>query len=861
MVTSSPDFFISYAAADEGWARWIAWQLRAAGYATIIQTSDFKPGADFVHEMQRATMRARRTIAVLSPAYFESRFGAAEWHVAFSNDPTGEQGALVPVRVRACEPRGLLAARVYIDLVGKSEPAARDTLLVGVAATEDRPNGRAEFPGSPVTSESQPSFPGRRPTVWNLPQPRNALFYGRSKLLEALYKRLHSGASESVAVVTLTGLGGVGKTQLMAEYAHQHEDEYDVVWWMAADNPGTLAHQYASLAEDQGLNLLEAAGTPDVLDHVRAWLELHDRWLLLFDNADSVQAVQAYLPRRGSGHVVITSRNPIGRPHATPIPVDVWLREEAVGFLVRRTDNSDAEAAYEIARLLGDLPLALEQAGAFIDELGISLAAYLRLVQDRLPELLDAGKPAGHEHTIGTVWAVSFEQVEASDPAAADLLRLLAFLGPVGLPIKLLRQGAGVLPARLARALEQPGGPQELLAIPRKYSLVKVADDSIALHLLVQAVSRTQLRLENVRFWCTTALRWVLTHYPDDSRSARLWSQCERLLPHALQVIDHARAYGIEPQLVAVLLDRVIAYLHAAARHGEVKALLERALAIDEEVHGATHPTIAAHCGQLARVLQDLGDLAGARAQLERALAIDEEVHGATHPAVALRCNNLALLLRKLGDLSGAKARLERALAIDEEVHGATHPAVALRRANLGLLLRDLGDLPGAKAQLERALVIDEAVHGAEHPEVALRRSDLGLLLHELGDETGASGQLEQALAIDEAVYGATHPVVAVRCGHLARVLRNLGDLGGAKALLERALEIDEAAHGVSYPPTALNRNDLALLLLELGDPIGAKMQLKHALALAEAAHGAGHQITKMIAANLQAVEKNGHSV
>jgi hypothetical protein len=133
---------ISYTGADQAWAEWIAEQLEATGYTSLLQAWDFRPGSDFVHQMQQATSSAQRTVAVLSPAYFGAKFGEAEWRAAFAKDPTGELGLLVPVRVQDGQPPGLLASRVYIDLVGLDEPAATTRLRAGIQQGRARPPGR-----------------------------------------------------------------------------------------------------------------------------------------------------------------------------------------------------------------------------------------------------------------------------------------------------------------------------------------------------------------------------------------------------------------------------------------------------------------------------------------------------------------------------------------------------------------------------------------------------------------------------------------------------------------------------------------------------------------------------------------------
>ena len=157
---SLPRFFVSYNRADRPWAEWIAWQLEAAGHGTVLQAWDFRPGDNFVGRMQRATAEADRTIAVLSPDYLASDFTAPEWQAAFRLDPRGEKGLLVPVRVRDCDPTGLLGSIVYLDLVGLDEAAARATLLAGIVLGRAKPGAPPAFPAAPGAGAAVPAFPG-----------------------------------------------------------------------------------------------------------------------------------------------------------------------------------------------------------------------------------------------------------------------------------------------------------------------------------------------------------------------------------------------------------------------------------------------------------------------------------------------------------------------------------------------------------------------------------------------------------------------------------------------------------------------------------------------------------------------------
>jgi len=723
-------FFVSYNSADRQWAEWIAWHLEEAGYTTVLQAWDFWPGSNFVLEMQRAATEAERTIAVLSQAYLEALYTQPEWAAAFGRDPTGEKGTLLPVRVGECKPEGLLPQIIYVDLVGLEEAADREALLAGACRERAKPAAPPGFPGGvPRSVPERPRFPGALPPIWNLPLSRNPNFTGRESLLARLRSALRSGQPAALTQA-IHGLGGVGKTQLAVEYAYRHVAEYDLVWWVRAEEAATLAADYAALAGPLDLPQKDEPDQGRVVQAVRHRLGQGGGWLLVFDNARHPQDLHGYLPQGGTGHVLVTSRNPAWRGLARPLTVQVLERAESVAFLLKRTGQADeAAAADELAEELGDLPLALAQAGAYVDQSGGSLAGYLDLFRHRQRDLLSRGRPSpDYPQTVATTWEIAFQRVQQASPAGADLLNLCAYLGPDDIPQDLLSEGGQHFPEALAEAVADALDFDEAVVALRQYSLIERSGQALAVHRMVQAVARDRLAENERRTWAEAAVRLVNDAFPSGDippQDVRSWPVCARLLPHALAAARQAEALGVAAEATGRLLNQAGLYLSGRAQFAEAKAAYERALAIWEKSLGPEHPYVATAVNNLGDVLQDLGDLDGAREAYQRALAIDEAAFGPDHPNVATDVNHLGSVLRDLGDLDGARAAFQRALVIWEEQLGPEHPQVAIGVNNLGSVLQALGDLDGAREAFQRALQIFQEFLGQDHPYTVGVRGNL----------------------------------------------------------------------------------------------------------------------------------------
>jgi tetratricopeptide (TPR) repeat protein len=868
-VTVDREFFVSFTGADRSWATWLVAELDAAGYTSVSQLRDFVAGTNFAVEMDQAARRARRTLGVLSPQALQAPYVRQEWVQRLATDPTGQQHALVLVRVEPCEPAGLLGPVVYIDLVGLDEAAARARLGEELAAAVrgQRPlPAEAAFPGGGpgrvVADVEKLRFPTALPPVWNLPFRRNPAFTGREQTLAELAEQLDRDAAAAVTQ-TLQGPGGVGKTALAVEYAYRYRSQFDTVWWVRAEQPATLVGDYAGLA---GVLQLPGAGQADqqlAVVAARRWLEEHDRWLLVLDNAEGpdtptglevpLAGLVDLLPRVLHGQVLVTSRDASWEDHAGLAELEVFSPDEAVAFLLGRSGSSDQAAATQVAELLGLLPLALEQAGAYVRETRLSLGDYLERLRGYPALTVTKGRPRDRDptDTVATTWQVSLERVRPT-PGAAVLLEVCGFLGPEEIPRELFARRLDPPVGELHTLAEDPFALDGAVAALRRFGLVKAAEQMLSVHRLLQQVVRDSLDPASKVARVGVAVRLLERALPFGGRAdPGLWPVCARLLPHALAATEYAEQLGVEPLATAGLLESVADYLHGRARYPDARRLHERVLAIRQAHLGADHPSTAQSLSNLAAVVRAQGDLAGARGLYERALAIRETHLGPDHPETAWTLSNIAVVLRDQGDLVDARRLHERALAICETHLGPDHPDTAWILNNFAGVLRDLGNLADARRLLERALAILEIHRGADHLTTAWTLNNLAGVLRDQDDVADARRLYERALAIRETHLGADHPDTAQSLNYLAAVVRDQDDLTGARRLLERALAIRETHLGPDHPDTAWTLNNLAVVLRAQGDLAGARRMHERALAIREARLGANHPDTAWTLTNL----------
>jgi tetratricopeptide (TPR) repeat protein len=688
----------------------------------------------------------------------------------------------------------------------------------------------------------KPDFPGALPPIWNVPHNRNPNFTGREKELAKIHEALSQGGTMAL-VQPIHGLGGVGKTQLALEYVYRHAAEYELVWWVRAEEPVTLAADYAALAGRLGLPEAGAEEQDAVVAAVRDSLARRDDWLLVLDNARDPEEVRAYLPP-SCGRVLVTSRNSSWRRFGIPLPVNVMPRKEAVAFLLKRSGSKDDGAAKELAEALGCLPLALAQAAAYVDESGTSLGHYLDLFRRRQTELLARGKPGDYHDTVATTWDLAFRQVAEESTAAVELLQLCAFFAPDRIPLNLITDGVELLPEALAAAVADEIALDEALGALRRFSLVELQDGAVSVHRLVQAVTRERLPDEDRSQRMASALALVGHAFPDDWGNPKTWHECLRLLPHALAVTEQQRDGRASAEKQTRLLVALVSFLHSRGQYGEAMSLARCGLELSERVLGPEHPDTLASMNGMAELLYSMGDHAGAEPLLRRALEARERVLGPDHPDTMESVNNLAVLLSRRGDYAGAEPLYRRALDTRERVLGPDHPDTMESVHNLAALLQDMGDYAAAQPLYRRALEASERVLGPEHSSTLHSVSNLAVLLRDMGDYAGAEPLYRRALDARERVLGPEHPDTLTSVNNLAGLLSCTGDYAGAESLYRRALDARERVLGPEHPDTLGSVNNLAGLLKRTGDYAGAEPLYRRALEASERVLGPEHPDT-----------------
>ena len=880
------DIYLSYVPQDRMWADWIDALLSQRGIHVVRPPSGSAAADPEGDAARRAATMTGRTIAILSGAYLDSPDAAVVGEAIVAADPVGAGRRLIAVLVADVHP-GSPFDRLPVDVTRRDETQAVDELLKALGYP---PKLDAEQAGGQAR---QPRYPRNNPPIWQVPT-RNAVFTGRDEVLEQLHDRLAGTSMAVVAPMALHGLGGVGKTQVALEYAHRYMADYDAIWWIPAEQDELINAALAPMAQSLGIRSRDSI--PETAQAVREALRLgrpYDRWLLIFDNADNPNEVKEFFPG-GSGHVIVTTRNPAWSVVAEPLEIDVFSREESVGLLRRRVAGLSAAEATQVAEKLGDLPLAIEQASAWLAETGMSAAEYVERLDNQLVAALELNRPDDYPTTVAATFRLSFDRLRERSPGAARVLELCAYFSPDPISLSLLyseQMLESLLP--YDSRLQERSVLAVLIRDLTRYSLVKIdrGTNTIEVHRLVQAVIRAQMATEeeheeamhevhrilvsarprqggtdNPENWPRYDLIWphlsgsgaINCDYEDTrrlliDRVRYLWKRGQ--YGEALETgreIDQQwqRKIGADHRQTLYLRFQIANVLRSDGRPQEAYDLDKEILEKQQGELGESHPLTLQTAGSLAGDLRALG-------KFYEALAMDEETYtqlryavGPDEPTTLSAANNLAVDLRLVGNFSRARVIDAETLADRQRVLGTDHPYSLHSAAMLGRDMRELGEYTDSIELLSSTHEHYHAILGEDFVDTLRTAKSLAVSLRKMGRVNEAYELTRQTTERYAAAYGTKQPDALACQLNLACDQSALGDQAGAHETATAVLWAFEESLGPSHPFTLAARNNISTYLRGIGSVRTALELADRTLAELRTALTDDHQFTLTCAVN-----------
>ncbi|NOT06324.1 MAG: tetratricopeptide repeat protein [Anaerolineales bacterium] len=843
------DVFLSHNGKDKPAVEILAHKLEAKGFTVWLDKWNLIPGEPWQEGLEEALDDCQTYTVFVGPSGI-GPWENEEMRVAIEERVKDKKRRVIPVLLPGAPdntslklPR-FLTRLTWVDF--RSGINDEDTLYrleCGIKGVAPKPLTKSE---STTFTSDTPSV-GDLPLGSYLPFSPNPLFTGRVEDLRKLADALVNHASPGTVITqAITGMGGLGKTQLAVEFAYRYGNQFQGVHWLNLADPTTLDSEIASCGQKMGLDYWPDDQPSQVAMTEFTWKAQGPR-LLILDNFEDVTNANNVLPRfrHSSIHILVTSRRSDWLPTTglNPILLELFSPAESLDFLKRslpkRKDN-DTELN-TLSERLGHLPLALELASRYLNGHNrLSVTDYLTQTKEALEHAsMNAWKkdvlgltPTQHDTSLLSTFALSW--LALKDEIAQKMFQSAGYLAPnTAIPLEIFEKALEISSEQCDEALTLLYG----------LGLLRESESQPTIHPLLAEYARG-LSQESIKI--LEALADTLATLSKEATDTGLPARFDSIKPHIPVLALFAENKKIED--AGTLWNNYGSHLKMIADYPGARVAYKRALKID--------PDKATYIGNLGEVMREQGDLDGARVTHERALKIDEGSFGLNHPHVAIRINNLAAVFYELGNLNDARAAFERALKIDETSFGLDHPNVARDVNNLGEVMRMQEDLNGARAAYERALKIDEATFGPNHPKVGIDINNLGVVMKDQGDLAGARAAFERALKIDEANFGSEHPNVARDVNNLGSVMRAQGDLVGARAAYERALKIDEASFGSDHPNVARDVNNLGMVMKDQGDLVGARAAYERALAIFKKFLPPDHPNIKTVQDNLDSLDE-----
>ena len=636
-----------------------------------------------------------------------------------------------------------------------------------------------------------------RKHLWIIPRP-NRFFTGRETFLATLRESLLANSSGPITQPhAITGLGGIGKTQAAIEYAYRYRKHYAYGFWMNAESRDSLLAGFVSIADRLELPNRGDGNVGRIAEAVRWWFECNTDWLLVLDNVDDLDLASPFIPS-GNGHCLITTQLPRIGGLGETLELNRLEASEGILFLLRRAgriprtagleavENTDWALASKLVEALEGVPLALDQAAAYIEEAPSTLAEYLDLYSIPGSSLRDVRGFYAAEHvSVTRTFDLALAKVEEKDPAAADIMRVGAFVAPQGIPEELFTSGGQYLGPHLSQIAGTPEFITDSLREVARFSLIKRNKNSksIDVHRLVQQVVLDGMELETINLWVCRVAKALGLIFP--SPDLPNWAICEKYASHVLALAWSIRLYELQDLAAAELFSKCGAYFRERGMHIDAHKLLSLALAIREKVLGPDDPETASSIYELAVLDECRRSFRSAERLYERALSIREKALGPDDPQTASSLEGLANVYCRGERLNEAERLYERALSIREKALGPDDPQTASSLEGLANVYCRGERLNEAERLYERALSIHEKTPGSDIG-IARNLNRLGRLKFLAGFHAQAELLFRQSLKLHDELLGPEHPDLAHVLENYQQFLRALGREQDADELQKR---------------------------------------------------------------------------
>lgn len=641
---------------------------------------------------------------------------------------------------------------------------------------------------------------------------RNHSFVGRQALLRAVEEQLDAQDTAAVLPHALHGLGGVGKSQLALEYIYTHQHQYNVICWIPAERESLILAALARLAARLGVaqSGQETANTavPAALDALRRG-EPFDRWLLVFDNAEDIETVRQYFPSSGPGKVIITSRNRAWERVATPLPVNVFEREESVELLQKRSPDLSEDEAGRLADALGDLPLAVEQAGAWRAVTGMLVDEYLDLLAQRSPEILELDPAPDYPVSVAAAWDISLERIKEKNPGARQLLDICASMAPEPIPRSMLRGGRGVnITPEVDPLLRESIKLNRAVRDLNQFSLVKTdpRTDTLQMHRLLQTVLLAKLDPEQRAHMRDAAHQLLSAAKPGHYASSQEWRSYQALLPHILtsQAVTSSDTY------VRELVSNTVLFLYSWGDHEGAADLARQAYNAWLAASGEDDINVIRITKTFAFALRQIGQIGEAIPLSEKALEASRRIQADPEDLID-SLSAMADARRYQGRFAEARELGREATELARTMFGTDDEITLAATHSWGVDLRLCG-------RFDEALVLDQ--ENARQRELLFGPGSYLTLntLNALAIDMRENGDYPRARDFQEDVYrrareemGEQHPLTLRVARNLAVCRRRDGALDEALKLAEETLDHFVARYGPVHADSLATATNLAV--------------------------------------------------